>query len=100
MRAARIDSNQVEVVKALRAAGITVAITSALGDGFVDAVCGYRNLNVMLEIKDGNKPPSARALTVAERNFHDTWGGQIAVVDSPEAAVLAVIEHAQKVGRL
>ena len=98
--AARTDSNQQDVVKALRSAGMTAAITSALGAGFPDLVVGYRGINIMLELKDGDKVPSKQALTIAEQEFHATWGGQIAVVSSAEEAVMAVIEHAKDRGRL
>lgn len=70
-RAARVDANQPSIVEALRAAGVRVAITSSLGDGFPDVVA-YRpatGLLRMLEIKDGAKPPSQRKLTPDEEEF-------------------------------
>ena len=67
----RIDANQNEVVAALRAVGCNVAITSALGSGFVDLVV-YRpatGLLRLIELKDGSKPPSKRKLTPDEEEF-------------------------------
>ena len=95
----KIDANQTAVVQALRATGMTVWITSQMGNGAPDMVVGWRGLNIMLEIKDGDNVPSAQKLTVAEQNFSDTWAGQICIANSAEGAVLAVIEHWRKWGR-
>ena len=58
------------------------AITSQLGNGFVDIVVGYKESNYLIELKDGNKPPSQRKLTPDEIEFHNKWNGQIAVCES------------------
>ena len=42
----KIDGNQTAVVQALRAAGMTVWITSAMGNGAPDLVCGWRGITV------------------------------------------------------
>ena len=92
-RAARTDDNQPAIVKALRRAGVRVHITSGLGGGFPDIVASRMAEGsplVMLEIKDGAKPPSARKLTEAEAEFHRTWEDHVAVVCSPEEALAAV----------
>jgi hypothetical protein len=81
-RAARTDSNQTSLVKQLRQCGMSVAITSSLGDGFVDIVVGFKGQNMMCEIKDPEKPPSARKLTSEEKIFHEKWRGQIAIVET------------------
>lgn len=88
-RAAKIDSNQNEVVAALRAIGAVVAITSSLGKGFPDIVVGYRGTNFLIEIKDGNKPPSKQKLTPDEEMFHEEWSRQapIHVVATAQEAV-------------
>ena len=83
--AARVDANQSEIVKSLRSIpNCKVAITSQLGDGFPDIVVGWQGANYLMEIKDGNKPPSKRKLTPAEKKFHDQWAGQIDVVECIE----------------
>lgn len=67
----RTDANQTPIVNALRAVGCNVAITSALGSGFVDLVV-YRpatGLLRLMEVKDGSKPPSKRKLTPDEEEF-------------------------------
>ena len=47
----RADTNQSEIVEALREHGVHVVITTALGSGFPDLVCGYRGLTVLMEVK-------------------------------------------------
>ena len=70
---------------------MSVFDTAAVGKGFPDLVVGWRGLNFLVEIKDGDKPPSARKLTVDEQAFHDAWGGEVIVADNPEDAVVQVI---------
>lgn len=64
-RAAKTDSNQLEIVKALRNIGAFVLVTSQLKNAF-DVLVGYRGKLFIIEIKDGNKPPSQRKLTEGE----------------------------------
>lgn len=94
----RRDSNQAEVIEELRKAGISAISLASVGDGCPDILAGFRGITMILECKDGSKPPSARALTAAEREFHATWNGQVAVVNSPEEAVIAVTEHVKSLG--
>ena len=68
-RAARIDRNQPDIIKALRYAGATVQPTHTLGKGCPDLLVGFRGENFLLEIKDGRKSPSHRKLT----NDETTW---------------------------
>jgi hypothetical protein len=93
-RAARIDANQPAIVEALRAAGASVATAHTLGDGFPDLVVGYLGVAVLMEVKDGSKPPSARQLTPEQVKFHANWKGPISTVTDVEGAlrVLRVIE--------
>ena len=86
-RAARVDENQGLIVKALRACGATVRVISQ-GDGIPDLLVGYRGHTILMEVKDGNKPPSARQLTPAEEIFFDQWtGGKLFIVNSVEEAL-------------
>ncbi len=86
-RAARVDDNQEEIVKSLRKLGYSVAITSAVGNGFPDIVVGGRNGNYLMEIKDPAKVPSKRVLTKDQQIFHSEWRGQISVIESTEEAI-------------
>lgn len=91
-RAAKVDANQAEIVKALREAGYSVAITSQLGCGFPDLVVGIVRRdgflsNLLLEVKDGSKPPSQQKLTDDELKFRNNWYGAVYTVDSVWAAL-------------
>ena len=86
-RACAVDANQTAIVKALRAAGATVAVTSAVGKGFPDIIAGYQGVNYLMEIKDGSKPPSARPLTADQITLHAKWRGLIFVVLSIDEAL-------------
>lgn len=101
-RAARVDANQTKVVEHLRKAGLSVAITSALGNGFPDLVVAakiltnviggtsdrvikqYRINTVLVELKDPSQPPSKRRLSPDEKKFHESWKGQIIVATTAE----------------
>ena len=88
MRAAKIDANHEAVVLALRAIGATVQSLAGVGKGVPDLLVGFQNQTILMEIKDGNKSPSARLLTEDQLRWHGNWnGGALAVVDSPDAAL-------------
>jgi len=89
-RAARIDANQPEVTKKLRAVGATVQPVHTVGKGCPDLLVGYRGANYLLELKDGTRAPSDRKLTKDEEAWHEAWAGTVHVVESWEEA-LAVI---------
>jgi Holliday junction resolvase len=83
----RIDANQNKIVDALRKAGAVVRIISQ-GDGIPDLLVGYNGFTILMEVKDGDKVPSARKLTEAEQKFFDEWdGGMLVVVNSVEEAL-------------
>jgi Holliday junction resolvase len=87
-RASKIDSNQIQVVKALRAAGASVQSLAAVGKGVPDLLVGYKGKTLLMEVKDGDKAPSAQRLTEDQLTWHGAWkGGSLAVVDGPEAAL-------------
>ncbi len=76
-RAARVDRNHGEVVKAARRLGCLVWSTAPLGKGFPDLLIALpkrlgRRL-VLCEVKDGTLPPSARKLTPDEAKFASEW---------------------------
>jgi hypothetical protein len=91
MRARRVDGNQNEIVELLREIpGCSVAITSAVGDGFVDIVVGYRGFNFMFELKDPSKPKADQELTDEQHKFHSAWRGQIQKVCSLKEIITAM----------
>lgn len=88
-RAAKVDSNQPEIIEALRKAGASVQPLHAVGGGCPDILVGFRGRNFAMEVKDGSLPPSARRLTEMQADWHLLWRGQVAVVKSvPEALAL------------
>jgi hypothetical protein len=87
IRAARTDANQTEVTKALRKIGCSVQLLHSVGRGCPDMLVGYKGNNYLLEIKDGDKPESARKLTAEQTIWHYDWKGQVAVVNSAQEAI-------------
>lgn len=83
-KAARIDDNQNQLVRNLRAIGASVKVLSMVGKGFPDIAVGWNGNNYLFEIKDPNKVPSKRKLTPDEQVFFDTWSGQRAIVETIE----------------
>lgn len=85
-RAARIDANHVAVVEALQAVGCRVVSLAAMGKGLADLlVLNPRKRLILLEVKDGSKPPSKRKLTPDQVKFHGAW--PVVVVTSAAEAV-------------
>lgn len=80
--AARRDANEAAIVSALRSAGCSVLRLDA-----VDLLVGQAGRNYLFEVKDGNKPPSARKLTPLQESILAGWRGQYAVVTSPADAL-------------
>lgn len=86
-RANRIDANQNEIVDALRGAGAIVRVISQ-GDGIPDLLVAFKGYTILMEVKDGDKVPSARKLTEAEQQFFDEWtGGMLVIVNSVKEAL-------------
>lgn len=81
-RAARTDSNQAEIVAALRKVGVSVVPTHAVGSGFGDLVCGYRGRTYLVECKD-----RLGVLTDDQADFVRTWHGDYHVVRSIREAL-------------
>lgn len=89
--AAKVDANQKDIVAALRNRGANVYISSSFGKGFPDLIVGYQGVLCLLEIKDGDKPPSAQKLTKDQEKFHADWTGlPLYVVKSIAEAFRAV----------
>lgn len=89
-RIAKTDANQPEIVAALRKAGASVTLLSQVGGGCPDLLVGIAGVNLLLEVKDGSKPVSARKLTPDQVEWHQSWRGQSAIVSSVEEAMSAL----------
>jgi hypothetical protein len=91
--AARVDANQTQIVSALRAAGATVQSLSAVGQGCPDLLVGYQGTNILMELKDGKKPPSERKLTSDQIVWHSEWKGVVFLVTSVDEALQLLRER-------
>jgi hypothetical protein len=96
-RAAKVDFNHAQIRDGLRQLpGCTVKDTSNIGGGFPDLVVGYKGHTLLVEVKDGEKCPSARKLTAAQNNFVDNWtGSPIWVVESLAQALDVLLKEAK-----
>jgi len=90
-RAARRDDNEQSIIKAMRAEGAYVKQIN--DEGLFDLLVAYTGPSgfqhtLLIEVKDGSKPPSARRLTPAEAKFHDEWPlSNLFIIIDPEHAV-------------
>jgi hypothetical protein len=81
----RTDANQKDIVEMVRKLpGASITSTHTIGKGFPDLVIGYKGINYLIELKDGNKPKSQKKLTPDEVEFHLKWNGQIAICENFE----------------
>ena len=82
--AARVDSNQLDIVNALRKCGADVLHLHTIGKGCPDILVRLPNGELHLcEIKDGKRKWK---LTSDQILFHARWG-PIAILDSVENAI-------------
>ena len=86
IRAARVDRNQPEIVKAFRGLGWYVLIVSQLKN-CCDIIVSKNGRTICIEIKDGLKPPSGQKLTAGELKFQSEWRGEYMVVNCVEQVI-------------
>lgn len=77
---AKRDSNEPDIIDALRAVGCTVQPLSI--KGVCDLLVGIDGINYLLEVKNGKND-----LTDDQIKFFETWDGQCAVVRTVEEAI-------------
>ena len=82
--AARTDSNQAEIVDALKKIGADVYV---LGRP-VDLLVGYRKRNFLIEVKTETAKP--RKDQQEQRDWIKDWKGQVRVVTNAEEAIRLV----------
>lgn len=82
-QAARRDSNEPEIIQALRSVGATVQAISI--KGCPDLLIGYRGLNFLLEVK-----VAKGKLTDDETAWHNAWQGQVGIVRSVDEALKVI----------
>ena len=79
--AAKVDTNQAEIVEALRNLGCTVEPLHSVGRGVPDLLVGRSMRNFLFEIK-GPKG----VLTPPQTEWHDAWRGQVCTIRSWQEA--------------
>lgn len=86
-RAARRDENHGEIKDVFLSLDCSVLDVAGIPCGF-DLIVGYKTQAIAVEVKDGEKPPSARKLTPNEFEAHLNWRGPKAIVTTNDEAVL------------
>jgi len=94
-RAARVDANQSEIVSALRQAGCSVQCLHTIGKGCPDLLVGHWGINVLLKVKSGWRISGGlrsayKRLTPDEKQWHESWQGQVIVVGFAREAVTVI----------
>ncbi len=93
-RAARRDTNEPPIIKALKIAGATVQQVSI--KGVPDLLVGYDGTTFLLEVKHplgpkGGKSSHGQALSEDEAEWHRKWrGGVCAIVRYPGDALRVI----------
>jgi len=85
--ASAVDANQSEIATMLRTVGCSVQPLHRVGQGCPDLLVGYQGNNFLMEIKDGDKPPSAQKLTDPETAWHESWRGKVHIVRNEREAL-------------
>ena len=86
----RVDANQTKLVQAFRALGLTVAITSGVGDGFPDIVvgglmpCMCGSAHRVKQTKIVEIKSLTGILTPDQKEFHAIWRGQVDIIRTEE----------------
>lgn len=70
--------------------GASVASLAPVGQGVPDLLVGWRGANLLMECKDGRRPPSDRQLTLPQQEWIAAWRGAVHVVLSADDALRAL----------
>lgn len=84
-RAAKVDGNHAEIVRALRSAGCSVLSLASLGRGVPDLLVVRGRDYWLAEVKLPGKP-----LRPLQEAFRQSWGGPVQVVYSVDDALRMV----------
>jgi hypothetical protein len=83
-RAARVDSNQAEIIEALKRVGVSVEIIGRP----VDLLVCVRGETLVLEVKN---PDGRDRITKEQAEFIARWPGRVEFARTPEEAVRIVL---------
>lgn len=92
MRAYKKDANHGEIGDGLRKLGWSVLDLAQYGVS-VDYAVSKPGFAALLEVKDGNKPASARKLTEKEQKLRDNWEG-------PYVVAISLIDAIEQLSKL
>ena len=98
-RLAKKDANHDRVGARFKAYGFEMEDTHHVGNGFPDWLGSSKRTGWTfgVEVKDGEKPPSARKLTDFEKDFHARWPGPLFIVETDEDVDrVAALDQGQK----
>ena len=95
---ARIDRNQPEVVRYFRSMGFSVLHVHQLKN-CVDIMISKGKVTAAVEIKDSEKPPSARRLTEGELRFKNEWQGLWYLCENKEDAEDIIIDMYKQINK-
>ncbi len=85
MRAARVDSNHAEIVKALRQVGVSVQSLATIGKGCPDILAAKGDKVWMIEIKG----PKGK-LTPDQVEWIGKWKGRVDIIRTVDEALVLV----------
>lgn len=80
-RNARVDTNHIMIVDALRNVGASVVSLAPMGRGVPDLLVGFRGVNYLLEVKR-----EKGKLTADQTAFIATYNGRVYVVRTVDEA--------------
>lgn len=86
----RKDANHASIGDGLRRLQYSVLDLAQYGMS-VDYAIGWPGGAALLEVKDGDKPPSARKLTEKEQKLRDSWEGPYVEAISLEDAAMQLL---------
>ncbi len=83
----RVDSNQAEIVAALREYGCSVQHLHIIGKGCPDLLVGIHGRNYLIELKSNRRSK----LTEDECRWFENWSGQVTVAYSAEEIINTIL---------
>jgi len=88
-RAPRLDANQQAIVEALRTIpDVSCYSLAGVANGIPDLLVGVHQQTYLVEVKDGEKAPSAQTLTPDQVRFIGNWtGSPVVVLTSVDTAI-------------
>lgn len=92
---ARLDANHKDIVNVLKQCGCTVLSLASVGNGCPDLLIARNGKMALIEVKDGNKPPSERRLTPMEGEFIKNWNAPVYIVKNTDEALMVVLQFWQ-----